>query len=366
VKTFTYRAVRAKQSPSHEVVTFAAKASDIMAFAEIDRAGRDNGSLKGFQRPQIASHVKEIREYLTYKDAVLPNAIVVAFIDDVSLAKVDGGVVELKINVNGSKPGYVVDGQQRLTALSGLPEKDFEVFVSALICQNYDELKRQFVLINNTRPLPKALIYELLPSVTELPERLASRASAASLTERLNYEAGSSLRGMIYQHTNPHGRIRDTAIQKVVMNSASDGALREISGMGNSLERAFQLVSDFYGAVQDTFPDEWQGHTPRTSRLVHGAGIRALGYVMDLLWERDGANARTAFAKGLSCLQGHCAWTKGAWRFGPDEMVPWNELQNIDRQIIKLAQHLVATVKRSRTTARHQGTDVRRKSNGRK
>ena len=346
---FVYRAIRARQSPSHEVLTFPARVGEILAFAEIDRAGRsDGGKLKGFQRPQIASHVKEIREYLKFEDAVLPNPIVVAFISGVSVKVLDDSLVELRIERAKEKHGYVVDGQQRLSALSGLPDKDFEVFVSALICRSYDELRRQFVLINNTRPLPKALIYELLPSITELPERLSSRSTAAALTERLNYDHASSLRGLIFQHTNPSGVIRDTAIQKVIMTSAADGALREVMGAEDAPERAFQLISDFYGAVRDAFPAEWEGHTPKTSRLIHGAGIRAMGYVMDLLWERNVARSRTAFREGLDCLVGNAAWTKGAWRFGPDEVVPWKEVQNVDRQILKLAHHLVGMVKRSR------------------
>src|SRR5258706_6810630 len=343
---FVYRGVRARQSPSHEVLTFPARVGEILAFAEIDRAGRsDGGRLKGFQRPQIASHVKEIREYLKFEDAVLPNPIVVAFISGVSVKVLDDCFVELRIERGKEKHGYVVDGQQRLTALSGLPDKDFEVFVSALICRSYDELRRQFVLINNTRPLPKALIYELLPSITELPERLSSRSTAATLTERLNYDHASSLRGLIFQHTNPSGVIRDTAIQKVIMTSAADGALREVMGAEDAPERAFQLISDFYGAVRDAFPFEWEVHTPQTSRLVHGAGIRAMGYVMDLLWERNAARSRTAFREGLDCLVGNTAWTKCAWRFGSDEVVPWKEVQNVDRQILKLAHHLVGMVK---------------------
>lgn len=43
-KTWTYRAVVAKQSPEHTCVT-----------------------------PQIASHIREIRDYLAQGDAVLPN-----------------------------------------------------------------------------------------------------------------------------------------------------------------------------------------------------------------------------------------------------------------------------------------------------
>src|SRR3546814_12857585 len=97
--------------------------------------------------------------------------------------------------------------------------KDFQVFVSAVVCADDAELRRQFVLINNTRPLPKSLIYELLPSVDGLPRRLYDRSLAAELTAQLNYQGDSSLNGLIHQHKNPAGIIRDTAIQKVIMNT---------------------------------------------------------------------------------------------------------------------------------------------------
>src|SRR3546814_14016892 len=60
----------------------------------------------------------------------------------------------------------------------------------------------------------------------------------------------------------------------------------------------------FYRAVQDVFRSEWKGHTPKTSRLVHGAGIVALGYVMEVLALLDGARRWEDFAKGLGCLAG--------------------------------------------------------------
>jgi DGQHR domain-containing protein len=349
---FKYRAIRAQQSASHQVLTFAARAQDIKRFADIDHAGRsDDGGLKGFQRPQIATHIKQIRQYLSHRDSVLPNPIVIAFIRDAQIRNLGDPFVEIEIDATNGPPGYVVDGQQRLNALYGLPEKEFEVFVSALICESYEELRRQFILINNTRPLPKALIYELLPSVSDLPEQFASRSFAAALTEKLNFK-DSSLKGMIYQHTNPAGVIRDTAIQKVIMTSAENGALREIALLPDAADRAFQIISDYYEAVRETFPSDWKGHNPKTSRLVHGAGIRAMGYVMDLLWERNGARNGLAFREGLKCLVGQTAWTSGTWRFSDNEIVPWNSIQNIDKQINGLAHYLVNVVRRSEKPAR--------------
>ena len=344
---FKYQGVSARQSAEHQVVSIAAKAADILAFARIDRAGRDRtGALQGFQRPQIASHIREIREYLLTPDAVLPNPIVVAFVDSLTTQKLPNGMVEVEITVTDSPPGFVVDGQQRLTALSGLPERDFEVFVSILVCKNHEELRRQFVLINSTRPLPKALIYELLPGVTGLPPRLTSRSFAASLAERLNFDPSSALRGMVYQHTNPAGVIRDTAIQKVIMQSASDGAIREMSPE-EQFDRGFQLISNFYAAVRNTFINDWVGHTPKSSRLIHSAGIVALGFVMELIVARDAAVTREEFEHGLQALKGRTAWTSGYWHYSNKEQVAWNSVENTPRQIMGLAQHLVSAVRQA-------------------
>jgi len=343
---FTFLGVRARQSPTHEVISIAARARDVLQFSRIDRAGRtSDGALKGFQRPQIATHIGEIRDYLRTEDAVLPNPIVVAFIDSVQVTHKVDGVVQVTIQVEGEPPGFVVDGQQRLTALSGLPDKDFEIFVSVLVCQDIEELRRQFVLINSTRPLPKSLIYELLPGVKGLPKRLTNRSFAAMLTERLNFDCDSSLRGLIFQHTNPAGVIRDTALQRVIMQSASDGAIREFP-RDEQFGRGFDLVSEFFTAVQKVFPEDWVGHNPKTSRLVHGAGIVAMGFVMETVAARFGARTATEFAEGLRPLIGHTAWTSGYWQFSESERVPWNAIENTPRQIMTLSQHLVGILRR--------------------
>jgi DGQHR domain-containing protein len=68
------------QSPKLTVFTFVAKATEIARIARIERAGRsEDGALQGFQRPQIANHIREIRDYLEKPNSILPNAIVVAF-----------------------------------------------------------------------------------------------------------------------------------------------------------------------------------------------------------------------------------------------------------------------------------------------
>jgi DGQHR domain-containing protein len=170
---YKFKAVRAHQTDAHYVFSFAANPKDVLECAAIERVGRgEDGQLKGFQRHQISTHIKEIRDYLRRDDALLPNAVIVAFIDGVKIKDLGDGILEVTIDASDSKPGFIVDGQQRLTALSGIDKPGFQVFVSALVCKDYNELRQQFILINNTRPLPKTLIYELLPTVDGLPERL--------------------------------------------------------------------------------------------------------------------------------------------------------------------------------------------------
>ena len=317
----------------------------------IDRVGRnEQGRLSGFQRPQIAAHVREIRDYLETDYAVLPNPVVVAFTRGVSVKDGPGATCRVTIDVSDGPPGFVVDGQQRLTALQQIEGKRFEVFVSALVCEDDAELRRQFVLINNTRPLPKSLIYELLPSVEGgLPRRLSDRALAADLAARLNWESDSPLKGKVHQHTNQGGVVSDTALQKVVMNSlAGGGAMRDLARRGDGTEQCCRVLAEWFWAVRATFPDAaWDRHTPKTSRLVHGAGIVAMGHVMDLLYQVESADTCDGFRRGLACLADQVAWTEGEWNFGNGDVRHWRAIQNNPRDVAVLSHHLIGLVRRA-------------------
>ncbi|WP_440532389.1 DGQHR domain-containing protein DpdB [Variovorax sp. YR566] len=344
---FKFTAIRAKQAAGHDVFSFAATPQQVLAFSEIERVGRqDDGQLKGFQRHQIASHIKEIRDYFKRDDALLPNAVIIAFIDGIRATNRGHGVVDIEIDATKTKPGFVVDGQQRLTALSGIDKPGFQVFVSVLVCKDYNELRQQFVLINNTRPLPKTLIYELLPNVEGLPERFTARKFSARVVDRLNFTRGSSLFGEIRQHTNPQGVISDTAMQRFIMNSASDGAIRDFIKLDDYENRAYNIVNEFFEAIRAVFGSEWTGMSPRTSRLKHGAGIVAMGFVMEILYAQEGARTREHFADGLRLIKPFTAWTSGQWEFSSDDICPWNGIQNTPADIDVLANHLVRLTKR--------------------
>ena len=339
----TYLAVCAQQSSEHTVLSFVASAADVLRFASIERIGRDaQGELSGFQRPQVAAHIREIRDYLDKPNAVLPNPIVVAFTDRVEIEHLGSGTTRLSIDMSTGVPGLVVDGQQRLSALAEV-DRDFQIFVSALICRDDAELRRQFVLINNTKPLPKSLIYELLPTVDDLPPRLSRRSVASDLTARLNFE-NTALRGYIKQHTRPEGIIADTVMQKVIMESLTNGVLRDLIRTPKGPERCVRMISNFFEAVKKTWPEAWHGQKARSSRMMHGAGIQALFDVMEVLAQRAEAHSVEEFREGIACLKDKTAWTSGDWELG-GEVRRWNSLQNVNRDIALLKHYLIGIVK---------------------
>lgn len=351
-------ALRIQQPSGRDVYAFAATADQIIAMAEVPRIGRNAANdLKGFQRPEVMTHILEIRRYLNTEDAVLPNTIVVAFNENVrfEVANSANGIShygQLIIpspepdQANPAKPGFVVDGQQRLTAIASCRHTNFPVFVTALIVPDIAEQRRQFVLVNRTKPLPQGLIYELLPEIDGyLPEPLARQRLGAAITTRLNLDPESALYRMIKTPTCPVGVIKDNSIRKMVLNSLSDGALFSLyverRDSEEGLREMIKLLSIYWEAVRQVFPAAW-GLPPDHSRLMHGVGIVTMGFVMDHLYARKGKDQEWTLELATRLLQQiapACAWTQGTWPFKDIAPRTWNELQNTDRDIRILTNH---------------------------
>lgn len=340
----TFPALVPTQAKSAKVAFLVTTADQISLIAKIDRLSRTtDGVPSGFQRPQIAGHIREIGDYLQREDAILANPIVLGFVKGASIRR-SGGGHQLVVDIGKGPPGLVVDGQQRFSALMEIRRPGFEVPVSVFICGSEEELRRQFILINNTKPLSKGLIYELLPNISGLPHRYESRSEAAALVEALNYRQGSSLQGLIQGQTNPHGVIRDTVVQKMLMNSLSDGALRLYRDDTTLLStRGVELISEFFHAVKHVFHDAWNGHTPKSSRLIHGVGMTAMGFVMEYIHASTGATRREHFIASLAALRPATAWTEGEWEFGTERR-RWNGLQYVSADWKLLSFYLVRQV----------------------
>ena len=358
-------ALEVHQGPNRTLYSFAVDGKQLPLFATISRVHRDgDAQIQGYQRPEVLSHIAAIRRYLESEDPVLPNALVIAFDKRVSFepgspngkcGAARTGTLVIPVDPKApdeDKPGWVVDGQQRCAAIREARIKSFPVFVTAFITESDADQRSQFILVNSTKPLPKGLIHELLPTTRgTLPVALQLRRFPATLVDRLNHDRRSPLRQMIHTPTTPQGVIKDNSVLKMVENSLTNGALYEFrdptTGEGDT-EAMLDMLRDFWSAVRDTFPEAW-ALPPRRSRLMHGVGIVSMGFVMDAIVDRYRRSLfpdRDDFVADLALLENVCRWTAGSWEFGPQHYRRWNELQNTPRDIQLLTDFLLAEYKR--------------------
>lgn len=355
MKMLTIPALKIKQGPKRELFSFAINGKSIQEIASISRVKREENNLAGYQRPEVSSHIGEIARYLESDNPMIPNAIVIAFDERVSFTPLsaDGTFGELKIPlVDGeeTKPGWVVDGQQRSAALREADCGDFQMPVSAFITNDTQEQREQFILVNSTKPLPKGLIYELLPfTETKLARPLQKKRFPAKLLDELNYQKASPMYRMIKTATNPDGKIKDNSILKLIESSLTEGALyrfRDSETGEGDIGSMFRLLCNYWTAISEVFPEAWDVN-PKDSRLMHGAGISAMGHVMDAIYDRyhsethDALVSKEQFKQDLELLKPYCKWTNGYWDFGVDHKVKWNELQNISKDLQTLTNHLL-------------------------
>src|SRR5688572_20333644 len=122
-------AIEVKQSPGRTLYSFAVDGKLIPSFATISRIRRNGSALEGYQRPEVLSHIAEIRTYLESAAPMVPNALVIAFDSrvrfepdtrvDPSCSYAQSGVLVIPLDEElgeEERPGFVVDGQQRLAA----------------------------------------------------------------------------------------------------------------------------------------------------------------------------------------------------------------------------------------------------------
>lgn len=363
-ETIELHAIELCQSKGQRLYTFAVDGKLVPQFASISRLRRaDASTLLGYQRPEVYSHIEEIRNYLETPSPMIPNGVVIAFNSRVKFRPhavkpragdepyARPGTLTIPISHNGSPcAGFVVDGQQRLAAIREAHIKSFPIVVSAFITDDVRKQTEQFILVNSTKPLPKGLLYELLPSTdARLPMFLHKRRLASELLERLVHDDRSPLFHMIRTPTSPEGFIRDNSMLKTLGNSLSDGALFQFRGADDraaDIPKMLELLHAFWGAVKATFPDAW-GITPRRSRLMHGAGIVAVGNLMDHLVARHrgrGLPSQAELQAQLGVIEPWCAWTCGMWKFpGKGKRRPWNAIQNTHQDVALLTEFLQRT-----------------------
>ncbi len=354
--TLTVPCIRVEQNRGKAIYSFVVNGKDLSKFASISRISRDDDHvLSGYQRPEIEDHISDIREYLERRDSILPNSVVVAFNIKLCFQKskcinqhTATGFLELPTS-DKLAPGWIVDGQQRVAAIRGLSRDAFPISVIGFESASKEEEMEQFVLMNSVRPLPKSLLYELLPGLGDaVPQKLRKRRDASRILEKLNWDNDSPFHFRINTMTSRHiesANIKDLSILKMIENSMTNGAIMKFR---NAHSKSIRLLKNYWAAVSTVYGNAWHSE-PRKSRLTHGVGIISMGYVMDSitfqLSEEYEIVPEKAFVRELRILGEDIPWTKGRWRFGKEVVMPWNEIQNINRHIELVTNFLIRRYK---------------------
>lgn len=332
--------------PGGTIYSFCVDGKQVQSFSTVSRVRRAAGALEGYQRLEALAHIRTIRAYLESGKALIPNAVVLAFDNRVTfeptrpgVGPVQAGTIRIPLGEGEDwvPPGWVVDGQQRLAAVRDAEVEAFPLMVSAFVAGPTEQAEH-FIRVNSTKPLPKGLIFSLLPHTPRgLAPKLEAKRLPALLVELLNEHEASPLRGMIVTMTNPAGAARDTSFLGALEDSLSDGALYHLQ---EDMEAMQATLFAFWEAVRDTFPREW-GKKPKECRLFHGAGIAALFFLMDsasdfLAHHEIRQPTAAHFKAELGRVKPDCRWMDGTWGFG----VPWNKLQNTSQHKRELATFL--------------------------
>lgn len=356
--TITLPAMEIRQSKGRKLYSFAVDGKKIHSFACISRLRRSSSAkLQGYQRPEVISHIEEIRCYLESPSPMIPNGIIVAFDSRVKFQPTPAAKLETPYSRMGmltipvpktpaeTKPGFIVDGQQRVAAIRDAHIPRFPIVVTAFITDDIERQTEQFILVNSAKPLAKGLLYELLPNTSSrLPTPLQKRRMSAKLLEHLNHHKDSPFHHLIQTQTTPGGPIKDNSVLRMLDASLSDGVLfklRREDAKDGGVSLMARLLFPFWWAVREVFADAW-GLPPKKSRLTHGIGILSLGNIMDHIGlpKVPEDELPSFYHQQLTLLRPACAWTEGAWHIPGGRIVPWNDLQNTKQDIALLTNHI--------------------------
>ncbi len=351
-KVIRRRALRVEQCKGHPLYLFCLTGDEILNLADISRISRDDaGTLLGYQRAEVKRHVQDIVDYLNSDQVLFPNSIILAVSSRIRFISSRGPKVRDGLVVAGTleipvprdkdrKPAWIVDGQQRVLAISKSKRRDLPVPVNAFVADDIEIQRDQFLRVNNTRPLPRGLITELLPEVsTPLPANLEAKKIPSAICELLNSNERSPFyqlirRASLSSESKKNAMISDTSIITIVQESISSpsGCLfpyRNLATGETDFDGIWKILVAYWTAVKATFPDAW-GKPPSKSRLMHGAGLRSMGRLMDRVMSSVDPHSPHALAHvkhELQTIAPVCHWTSGRWSELGD--LQWNEIQNV-------------------------------------
>ena len=251
----------------------------------------------GVQRQKHIKWVEELKEGLKSSKAEMWSTAIVYFDkDETEYVKLrdyeDREIGVLIINYDGhvydaDKPGWILDGQQRMWALehiavnSNNPESLQLIGPVTIAIGEYDNtdetdkidfIRRTFAITNSTQNLPQNFRNELMATLTESSQEMLTKKDkkktlVASIVEQLNIDDDSPFNSLI-DMLNPGlprkqgEKISNGAMNYIIRELLNYEAFNKedlpIPKMDKRFKFNIELIKDFFNAIKYVFSEEWQ------------------------------------------------------------------------------------------------------------
>lgn len=383
-------AVESQASDGSSRYQFSIEGRLIRGLARIDRLDALAGT--GNQRSEIRAHVEKIRSGVAAGTHV-PNPVLLVF-GDTATQQIENEddipedipasfvviralepfqesrdnnsntiqrcrIVELEIpwrraSFDDEKSILLVDGQQRTAALS-LVSVDTMPFVdlgvSAVVAAEEDA-KRVFQVANETVKISTDFSKALLASMTEAPGYLRDEQLTADVVRRLALEASESPFFGIVKYPGAKAVGGNIMVYNSLFGLVSAFRKSLPEDISDNVDSLTSVICESFLRVQNVWPDAW-GSRPAISKLMHGAGLRAISQVIieklqNYLSDGNLLDDQAIWNKleaSLSRLAGKIAWTDAEAAAGTTtQKRVWREqisgTQNTNQDITALKEFL--------------------------
>jgi DGQHR domain-containing protein len=361
-KTILCRAIRVEQGNAQPVFQFILTLRDLLDVANVSRIEDVTlEELVDYKRPDVRKMVDKLTEVAKSPDAPFPYPITVALSSRVRFRQSRGpkigngtsqaGVLEIPIDESPTrKAALIVDGHFPLLAACRAMAEDLPLAVFAFASDDELVLREQFQSIAGQHRISPNQADQLIPKgLVSISSKLSAKEVPIIISDWLNVSEASPFHGLVKgaRKTVPKQKeiVAAGALSRMVDESLStpSGILfpyRNIATGETDFDGICRVLILFWTAVKSVFSEAW-GKPAAKSRLMHPAGIRCMGRLMDRIMPPiriHDDKALTEIESELRKIEPICHWTSGRW----EELdIKWDEVQNVPRHIHALSSVLI-------------------------
>jgi DGQHR domain-containing protein len=281
--------VRQRERGTHSFFVFAANASEVLQWSQVDRLEDRKG---GIQRRLSEAKVLAVQRFFELnKDNTIPTSTVLAFRPGCTRfsktnrsfphgKSIEWGKLTFSFDPRApesQRPAFVVDGQHRLNGMAAFKDEALPVLVAALIDADPNEQAFQFVVINNkASKVPPDLVRSLIVDFDEqgLDARLASARISlrgrANLISIVDDDPASPFRAMVdWERRRGKGK---PCIKPAAIDGSLAYARHRLIALVDDDDNTIEFFFRAWEGVRKAYPTLWR---QTDNNLFSNAGFRA-------------------------------------------------------------------------------------------